>query len=119
MLLERFEEVETKEAVCECGNLKSPRPNGLNFKFIKHFWYPLKDDVERFLQEFQQNGMLPRRSNASSITLIPKVDDPQCLNEFRPISLVGCMYKVLAKILANRLKKVLSEVIDKKIKELF
>ena len=38
--------------------------------------------------------------------------DPQSLNEYRPISLIGCIYKILAKVLANRLKKVMSEIID-------
>jgi len=44
--------------------------------------------------------------------LVPKKDNPSDLNEFRPISLVGYVYKILSKILANRLKKVLSSVID-------
>jgi len=40
------------------------------------------------------------------------VKHPQALNDFRPISLIGCVYKIVAKILANRLKKVLPDVID-------
>jgi len=46
------------------------------------------------------------------IALIPKKDNPSNLNEFRPISLVGCVYKILSKILANKLKKVWPSVID-------
>jgi len=46
------------------------------------------------------------------MTLVPKKDKPSELNEFRPISLVGCIYKILSKVLANRLRKVLSSVID-------
>ena len=42
------------------------------------------------------------------------MENPQCLNEFRPISLVECMYKIVAKILSNRLKKVLHKVIDER-----
>jgi hypothetical protein len=44
------------------------------------------------------------------IALIPKVDIPQCLNDFRPISLVGSMYKILAKVRANRLRSVIGSV---------
>lgn len=44
--------------------------------------------------------------------MIPKVNSPLGLNDFRPISLIGCMYKVLSKVLAVRLKKVLSKVIS-------
>ncbi|MCI00018.1 LINE-1 reverse transcriptase like, partial [Trifolium medium] len=46
------------------------------------------------------------------ITLIPKKDNPANLNDFRPISLVGSIYKVLSKVLANRMKKFLPKLID-------
>lgn len=51
-------------------------------------------------------------SPATYIDLIPKVNNPQRLNDFRPISLVGCLYKVLAKVLANRLKSVMGSVVS-------
>jgi len=44
--------------------------------------------------------------------LVPKKVNPSNLNDFRPISLVGCVYKILSKILTNRFKKVLPSVID-------
>jgi hypothetical protein len=50
--------------------------------------------------------------NSTFIALISKVDSPQRLNDFCPISLVGCMYKVLAKVLANRLRAVIGSVIS-------
>jgi hypothetical protein len=62
--------------------------------------------------EFHRNGRLPKGINASFIALIPKLDSPQLLHDFRPISLVGCMYKVLGKILANRLHAVISSVVS-------
>jgi len=46
------------------------------------------------------------------LCLIPKVDNPQQLGEFSPISLVGCLYKIISKALSLRLKKVISKVID-------
>jgi len=47
--------------------------------------------LKRFLDEFYVNGIFPRGCNASFIALIPKVIDPQLLNDYRPISLIGCM----------------------------
>lgn len=47
-----------------------------------------------------------------SLLLSLKVDDPQSLSEFRPISLVGYMYKILAKLLTKRMKKVMDGIID-------
>lgn len=68
----------------------------------------------KFVIEFHSNCVLLRDSNASFIALVPKVDDPQSLGEFRLISLVSCLYKIFAKLLANRLMKVLNGVIDQK-----
>jgi hypothetical protein len=66
----------------------------------------------RFFVEFHRNGKLTKGVNWTFIALIPKVDSPQRLADFRPISLVGCMYKVLAKVLANRLRHVLDFVVS-------
>nr|GEW77726.1 putative RNA-directed DNA polymerase, eukaryota, reverse transcriptase zinc-binding domain protein [Tanacetum cinerariifolium] len=49
--------------------------------------------------------------NSSFITLVPKVDDPLTLGDFRPISLIGCQYKIIGKVLVNRLSKVISSVV--------
>lgn len=62
----------------------------------------------RFLLEFHHNGKLTKGINSTFIALIPKVENPQRLNDFCPISLVGCMYKVLA----NRLRVVIGSVIS-------
>lgn len=113
LLLATFEECEVKTVVWECGDSKSPGPDGFNFKLIKGFWKLIKEDVLRFLQEYHAHGKFPRGCNSSFITLIPKVLDPQNLGKFRPIFLVGCMYKILAKVLSNRLKRTLGEDIDK------
>ncbi|RHN56552.1 putative RNA-directed DNA polymerase [Medicago truncatula] len=66
----------------------------------------------RFVTEFHRNGKLVKGINTTFIVLIPKVDNPQRLNEFRPISLVGSMYKIIAKLLANRLRLVIGSVIS-------
>ena len=113
-LVERFQTDEVQRAVWDCGSEKSPGPDGLNFKFIKQFWHILHPDFLRFLDEFYVNEIFPRRSNASFIALIPKVSDPLRLSDYRPISLIGCMYKIVAKILANRLKKVMPFIIDER-----
>jgi hypothetical protein len=65
-----------------------------------------------FLTEFHRNGKLTKGVNSTFIALIPKVHNPQGLNDFRPISLVGCMYKALAKVLANRLRLVIGNVVS-------
>ncbi|XP_057444081.1 uncharacterized protein LOC130736256 [Lotus japonicus] len=112
VLIAPFDIEEIREAVWDCDGDKSPRPDGYNFKFIKSFWHILKDDFLRMLQEFHAHGKWPRGTNTLFIALISKVDSPQGLRDFRHIFFVGCMYKVVSKILAKRLKGVLPKLID-------
>jgi hypothetical protein len=99
-------------AVWDCDSFKSPGPNGINFGFIKNFWHEKKDDILRFTSEFHRNGKLSKGINSTFIALIPKVESPQSLNDFWPISLVGSLYKILAKILVNRLRQVIGSVVS-------
>ncbi|GKB10976.1 RNA-directed DNA polymerase, eukaryota, reverse transcriptase zinc-binding domain protein [Tanacetum coccineum] len=58
------------------------------------------------------DAFIPRGCNSSFIALVPKKCDPIHINDFRPISLIGCQYKVIAKVLANRLLKVVHSVVS-------
>ncbi|PNX60607.1 cysteine-rich receptor-like protein kinase, partial [Trifolium pratense] len=111
-LTKPFSEEEVKSAVWDCDSFKSPGPDGINFGFIKDFWVELRGDIMRFLTDFHRNGKLTKGLNSTFIALIPKIDSPQRLNDFRPISLVGSLYKILAKVLANRLRAVIGSVIS-------
>ena len=96
----------------DCDSFKSPGPDGIHFGFIKDFWPELKFDILRFVLEFHHNGRLSKGINSTFIALIPKIDNPHRLNDFRPIALVGCLYKILARVLPNRLRKVMGIVIS-------
>ncbi|GJV59705.1 RNA-directed DNA polymerase, eukaryota, reverse transcriptase zinc-binding domain protein [Tanacetum coccineum] len=103
---------EIRDAIWDCGSDKSPGPNGFTFAFYKKFWDILKDDVMGFVQDFFRTGILPRGCNTSFITLILKVPNPMVISDFRPISLIGAQYKIIAKVLANRLARVIDSVIS-------
>ncbi|KAL8509574.1 hypothetical protein ACS0TY_016699 [Phlomoides rotata] len=107
LLIEEFSVEEIKKVVWSCEDNKSPGPDGYNFKFIKGFWNLLEEEVVRFCSEFHCNGNLAKGINSTFIVLIPKVRNPLSIKEFRPISLVGCLYKIIAKLLAARLASVL------------
>ena len=96
----------------DCDNFKCSGPDDISYGFVKDFWDILKDDVMRFLVEFHRNGKLTNGINSTFNALIPKVDNPHRLNDFHPISLVGSMYKILAKVLANRLRSIIGLVIS-------
>lgn len=69
-------------------------------------------DVIRFVSYFEAHGQFAKGCNSSFITLIPKVKDQLSLGDYRHISLIGCMYKIIAKILAVRIKPLISSVVD-------
>ena len=112
-LTKLFSMDEVKEVVRDCDSFKILGPDGVNFGFIKEFWLDLKDDLMRIVSEFHHNGKLAKGINTTFIVLIPKVDNPLRLNDFRLISFVGSLYKIIAKMLANRLRLVISSVVFK------
>ncbi|GAU30605.1 hypothetical protein TSUD_62250 [Trifolium subterraneum] len=111
-LLEPFAEDEVRETIWSCDGNKSPGPDGFNINFLKACWSIVKSDVLDFLREFHENAHLPKALTSSFLTLIPKKDHPQDFYDYRPICLIGSLYKILSKILANRLKKVLGKIIS-------
>jgi len=74
-------------------------------------WDVLKTDIMEALQVFHETWMILKGCNASFIAWVPKVNDPLFLDQFRPISLIGVFYKIVTKVLAGRMKDVLSLVI--------
>ena len=105
-------EDEIKVAVWACGGDKAPGPDGFSFVFIKRFWGLLKDDVVGCVMEFFQKKVIVKGCNSSFITLIPKVLNPMFIKDYRPISLIGVQYNIIAKLMANRLAKVIDDVIS-------
>ncbi|GJW59143.1 RNA-directed DNA polymerase, eukaryota, reverse transcriptase zinc-binding domain protein [Tanacetum coccineum] len=70
------------------------------------------EDVSNVVKEFFNSSIFSNGYNLSFIALIPKVLNAKHLSDFRPISLIGCQYKIICKILANRLNLVIDELIS-------
>ncbi|GJY42770.1 RNA-directed DNA polymerase, eukaryota [Tanacetum coccineum] len=107
-----FTNVEIKEAVWNCGGEKAPGPDGFTFKFKNFYGDTVGNDFIDMVKHFERNGSIPKGCNSSFIALVPKIQDPLHLNDFRSISLIGCQYKVIAKVLANRLLKVINSIVS-------
>lgn len=110
-LVSPFTSQEIKEAIWNCGGEKTPGPDGFSFKLLKKHWNTFGNDITAFINDFHSTSFIPRGCNSSFITLIPKAEDPISISDFRPISIIGCQYKIIAKILANRLARVIPSVI--------
>lgn len=106
-----FSHEEIKVAVWACGSDKAPRPDGFSFKFIKSHWSFLGADIINYVKHFEHVGTISPGCNSSFISLVPKIKDPLKMNDYRPISLIGCLYKITAKLLETRLKKVVGSII--------
>ncbi|MCH86708.1 RNA-directed DNA polymerase (Reverse transcriptase), partial [Trifolium medium] len=103
---------ETKHALFSMGNLKSPGPDGFHPVFFKSQW----DIVGTALHKLVVNCFLDpnhiEEINNTRITLIPKCEDPSMANQFRPIALCNVAYKVVTKVLTQRLRMIMPYIIS-------
>ena len=81
--------------------------------FCQFSWEFVKDEIMDFFLEFHEQGHFVRSLNANFVVLIPLKGGIDDLKDFTPISLVGGLYKWVAKVFANRIKRVLPKVISK------
>ncbi|KAJ0907899.1 putative RNA-directed DNA polymerase [Helianthus annuus] len=111
-LVTPFSKEEIKKAVWECGSDKAPGPDGITFALIKKYWVDFEPIVEDVMQQFFTHGSIQQCVSSSFISLIPKVADPVTVADFRPISLIGVVNKIISKTLANRVKGVITSVVS-------
>ncbi|RVW14277.1 Transposon TX1 uncharacterized 149 kDa protein [Vitis vinifera] len=91
---------------------KAPDPDGLTVAFWQNAWDFTKEEIMEMFKEFHEHNSFVRSLNNTFLVLIPKKSGAEDLGVFRPISLLGGLYKLLAKVLANRLKKVIGKVVS-------
>ena len=111
-LEEVFSEEEIWTAISGLNGEKAPGSDGFPLAFWSFSWEFVKTEVLGFFKEFHEHGKFVRSINATFLVLIPKKQNVEDLKDLRPISLVGGLYKILAKVLANRIKRVLGKVIS-------
>ncbi|RVW65596.1 putative ribonuclease H protein [Vitis vinifera] len=99
-------------ALSELNGDKAPGPDGFTLAFWHFCWDFVKDEIMGLFKDFFERGKFVRSLNTTFLVLIPKKGGAEDLTDFRPISLVGSLYKLLAKVLANRLKKVVGKVVS-------
>ena len=107
-----FSEEKNRKVVLESDKDKCSGPDGFNFSFYKRFWDLLKGEVGTMFNQFFHSASLPWSFSSYFITLIPKVLSPTRISDFRPISLLEPLYKLVAKVLAGRLAPVMDKLIS-------
>ena len=91
---------------------KCPGPDGFNPGFYQKFWDMCGSEIHKAGCEWLENGVFPTHLNSTNIALIPKGDAQTTMKDWQPIALCNVVYKMVAKVLANRLKNVLDKCIS-------
>ena len=106
-----FSEEEIHFALLELNGNKAPGPDGFTVTFWQAYWDFVREEILELFKEFYDQRSFAKSLNTTLLVLIPKKGGVEDLGDFRPISFLGGLYKLLAKVPANRLKKVLRKVV--------
>ena len=103
---------EVKAALDHIGDLKALGPDGMPSIMYKKHWHFMGDKVVEEVLAVLNGGVMPEGWNDTVVVLIPKVKNPSRIKDLRPISLCNVIYKLVSKVIANRLKLVLPDIIS-------
>jgi len=104
-------EEEVKEVLKEMQNGKAPGPDEFNVDFFKACWNIVKKDILNVVEDSRTDKTILKALNTTFITLIPKQDVALTPKRFRPIALCNVVYKIISKVVANRLKPLLPTLV--------
>jgi hypothetical protein len=107
-----FEESEVLEVVKGLNRDKAPSPDRFTLVFFQSCWDVIKADLMGVFQDFHTHSKFVKSINATFLALISKKFGTVDLKDFRPISLVSGVYKIIAEVLTNRLKRVAEKIIS-------
>ena len=106
-----FLEDEVHSTLMDMNRDKAPGSDGFTMAFWQCCWEFMKEEVLEMFKEFHEQNSFLKSLNNTFLVLLPKKGGVEELGDFRPISLWGGLYKLLAKVLANRIKKVIGKVV--------
>lgn len=104
-------EYEIRVSLFQLGAHKAPSPDGLPAYFFQRFWLWVGEAVTRGVQKIFESTLVPTHFNQSLICLIPKMENSEHISQFRPIRLSNVVIKIVFKVLANRLKLLMNELV--------
>ena len=103
---------EVKVALFQMFPTKAPGPDGFPAHFFQKYWHLCNEEITNIVIRILNGDDSPKEINKTFIVIIPKVLNPTSLSQFRPISLCNVVYKIASKVLANRLKRILPEIVS-------
>ncbi|GJZ15926.1 RNA-directed DNA polymerase, eukaryota, reverse transcriptase zinc-binding domain protein [Tanacetum coccineum] len=103
---------EIKNALFDIDSSKAAGPDGFSAGFYKKAWEIIGDELCLAVKEFFNSGRILGEINATLIALVPKIDTPNRVSDFRPIACCNVLYKIISKILTNRIKPGLNKIVS-------
>ena len=107
---------EIRNAVFNMNKEGAPGPDGFGAIFFQTFWDIVKIDVKNAVLEFFVNSWMMPNYNASTLILIPKTPNADTVSQYRPIALANFKYKIISKILADRVASIMPFIISRQQK---
>jgi len=111
-LLKPYDHEEIDHALAQMSPMKALGPDGFDVSFYQKHWQTVGVSVRKTALDFLNHGKIAPTVNSTYIVLVPKSYPTLSESDFRPISLCNVLYKIIAKVLANRVKQVLPSVIS-------
>ena len=105
-----FSEEEIKNVVFQMESNKAPGPDGFPAEFYQYFWETIKSDLLALFEDFHKGNLQLHSLNFGIITLVPKTDAIKIQN-YRPICLLNVSFKILTKVLTNRIVLLANKII--------
>ncbi|XP_074277626.1 uncharacterized protein LOC141601261 [Silene latifolia] len=103
---------EVRKAMFDICGTKAPGPDGYNSQFFKDTWKVTGPGIISAVQDFFGSGRLLKQVNSTLVTLVPKVDAPKDVTQFRPIACCNTIYKCISKVMCGRLSAILLDIIS-------
>ena len=110
-LIRPVDEKEIRQALFSMHPNKALGTDGMSPLYFQYYWFIIKEDLVSAINSFFHTGYLLKVVNETIISLIPKTQSPISVVNYRPISLCTVLYKIISKIIANILKKVLHHLL--------
>jgi hypothetical protein len=108
-----FSKEEIDSVIKQLPNNKAPGPDGFNGDFFKKCWPIIAHDFYKLCEDLFEGELCLQSINSPYITLVPKTNSPTRVGDYRPISLLNSSIKLLTKLLAERLQRVILRLIHK------
>lgn len=111
-LNEKFSLEEVTQAINQLPSGKAPSPDGIPTEFFKKCWHILRQDLVEALEFARRSGNFLKEINNMFIVLISKKEKTSKLGDFGPILLCNTVYKILSKVMTNRMKPLMACIIS-------